>query len=238
VRCLTSIRRARAVPGRILFSTWDAVPGRAVARRRSRQFVDDLRRLNATLADTSLAERYWLWGGLLLGWARDGAPLVHDRHDADFAVMTDDVPHFEQAVRGLTRAGFVPLHRFFNNDGKVMEWSFVRHGFKFDFFRCERSGGGLRYHLFSTATAQQGPVQAIAVIPDQPLVTFTFLSATWRRHADHDAELTRIYGDWRTPAPDWCYMDDLAIVEREPWAWGMATRWFGEPGGAPPRREA
>ncbi len=50
-----------------------------------RHFVADLQLLNDTLAAHGLAQSYWLWGGVLLGWAREGAPLAHDR-DADFAL--------------------------------------------------------------------------------------------------------------------------------------------------------
>ena len=39
----------------------------------SRQLVAvEMRRLNDVLEATPMAGRYWVWGGLLLGWAREG----------------------------------------------------------------------------------------------------------------------------------------------------------------------
>jgi len=208
-----------------------------MSRWRKRLFIKDLRLLNDTLATTPLADFYWVWGGLLIGWAREGSVLAHDCSDADFAMLTEDLPRLEQAVPTLVAAGFKPLHRFFNNAGRTTEYCFVRHGAKFEFFMHERACGRLRYHTFSIGSPDQGPIQAVASIPDQPITTFSFVARTWRKHADHDAELTEIYGDWRTPEPDWSYIDDRAIDELDPWVWGAGTRWFGEFGDALPRLE-
>lgn len=55
------------------------------------------RDVNDVLATTDLAERYWVWDGMLRGWAREGRLLRHDR-DADFGIMAADVPVFEAAA--------------------------------------------------------------------------------------------------------------------------------------------
>src|SRR5689334_2771579 len=57
----------------------------SAARRRTRNFEDDLRLLNDVLAATEFGPRYWVWGGMLLGWAREGRLIAHDIGDADFA---------------------------------------------------------------------------------------------------------------------------------------------------------
>ena len=53
-------------------------------------FAADLRDLHDALERTDLRGHYWVWSGLLLGWAREGAVLPHDSLDADFAVTDDD----------------------------------------------------------------------------------------------------------------------------------------------------
>ena len=75
-------------------------------------YAGDLRRLNDVLSHTSLAARYWVWGGMLLGWARDGSLLAHDtKHlDADFGVLAEDEERFDTAVPVLERAGFRRLY--------------------------------------------------------------------------------------------------------------------------------
>jgi len=64
--------------------------GREIARfsdrRFSRRFVADLLRLHDVLADTEISGRNWVWAAMLLGWAREGDLLAHDR-DADFALI-------------------------------------------------------------------------------------------------------------------------------------------------------
>ncbi len=231
----SSIQDVRFIAGRRVHRAWSEllrrVGGEASAqRRRRRWFIADLQRLNDVLAGTAVADVYWVWGGLLLGWAREGSVLEHDDGDADFGILTSDRFCFEKAVPALVAAGFAPLHRFVTNAGTVVEYSFLRHGAKFDFFLLERHAHELRYHLFSTATFDRPAIQAVAVIGDQPTTTFTFLDRTWRKHADHDAELTAIYGDWRTPDPDWHYGDAEDIIERQVWLAGRAGPWIGESG--------
>src|SRR5271169_3402469 len=70
----------------------------------------DLRLLNDILAKEEIADRYWVWAGLLLGAVREGGVIAHDR-DADFAILPDDIPKFLRAVPALRRAGFKPLAR-------------------------------------------------------------------------------------------------------------------------------
>ena len=111
--------------------------GRTIAsfanRHFVRQFVPDLQRLHDVLVETDLSGHYWIRAGVLLGWAREGALLAHDR-DADFGVRAEDLPRLMNAIPELRRAGFQPLMRFRNNAGQVAELTFIRHGAKFEFF--------------------------------------------------------------------------------------------------------
>ncbi len=65
------------------------VPALDPALRR-RIFPRTLRRFNDAMATTPLQNRCFVWGGLLLGWAREGAPLAHDFADADFLIRAED----------------------------------------------------------------------------------------------------------------------------------------------------
>jgi hypothetical protein len=200
-----------------------------VAADVTRRFAASLQLLHDTLVGTALAGRYWVWGGLLIGWAREGAPLAHDSRDADFCIRTADVAHLHGAVPALADAGFAPALRFVTNDGRAVEYCFARDGAKFEFFVLEPAGGRLRYYDFSDGAQDDGPpTQATAEIDEQALVPFELVGRTWLKHADHDAELTAMYGDWRTPDAAWWYMDDMAIVERTAWTRAGELAWNGD----------
>jgi len=195
------------------------VLGRALQRVSNRLFVGhlvrDLLELHDLLADTELAGRYWVWSGMLLGWAREGKLLAHDR-DADFALLAEDLPRLLRAAPELRRVGFQIHQQFRNNKGQVTEMTFRRHNTNFDFFVMEPVDGMLRYYAYGWPPDHL--VEIEAQLPDQELVPFEFLGRTWLRHADHERELECMYGDWRTPQLDWDYFqDDGAAVDRRPW---------------------
>ena len=200
----------------------------AAGRGDTRAFAAGLRCLHDTLAATALGERYWIWGGLLIGWAREGWPLAHDSADADFCFRREDMDRFEEGARALFAAGFAPLYRFRNNAGRVTEFSFEREGAKFEFFVMDPDGDRLRYYDLSDGRSGGEPTEAAASVRAQPLVTIDLVGRTWRKHADHDEELTAMYGDWRTPDSGWWFMDDRAIEQREPWARARDLDWSGE----------
>ena len=75
------------------------------------RFVANLQLLNDVIAQTALAERYWLWGSVLLGWAREGRLLGHDAADADFGIFAADEADWLSATPSLASAGFQPPHR-------------------------------------------------------------------------------------------------------------------------------
>jgi len=202
------------------------VLGRAIAfftdRLFARHFVSDLQRLHDTLAQSGLSGRYWVWAGVLLGYAREGKLLAHDR-DADFALLPGDVPQLLEAVRPLRRAGFKPLQQFRNNEGELTELTFRRHGAKFEFFVFQPIGDMLRYTVYGYPPDHL--VEIDAEIPNQSLVPFEFLGRTWLKHIDHERELECMYGDWRTPQRSWNYLDDdRAVVDKRPWS-NTGTSW-------------
>lgn len=198
----------------------------ALRPRMVRRLADDLRRLNDVLESTGLSGRYWVWGGLLLGWAREGAILPHDCLDADFAVDDRDFHLLASAVPALTRAGFRSDRCFVSNADVVTELTFTRRGAKFDFFRMFPDGGNLRYFMY--AIDWDSVTEVEGSVPDQPKVPFSFLGRTWRKPADHASELRAVYGRWEVPDPSFSYLDQADILVRRP----SRHKHFDWPGGA------
>lgn len=179
------------------------------------RFLPDLRRLHDVLEETDLVGHYWIRAGMLLGWAREGTLLAHDR-DADFGVLVEDLPRLMGAIPVLRRAGFRPLMRFRNNEGQVVELTFLRHGAKFEFFILEPVDDQLRYFVFGWPPDHL--VQIEKRLPAQGLVPFDFVGRQWLRPIDFELELRSMYGDWRTPKKDWNYLRDAHNeVDRKPW---------------------
>jgi hypothetical protein len=79
------------------------------AEQQVEHMVTNLRLLNDTLASTAMAGRYWMFAGLVLGWAREGKLLSHDCKDADFAYLGDDEELLQSAFPILAEAGFQPM---------------------------------------------------------------------------------------------------------------------------------
>lgn len=180
-----------------------------------RRFVTDLQLLNDTLARHAMSGRYWMWAGVLLGWAREGAPLAHDR-DADFALLPEDFTRLVELAPDLRAAGFTPFHQFRNNAGTLTEVTFRRHGARFEFFLFRPDDGELTFFLYGWPPRHLLEIEARVM--DQERVPFDFLDREWLRARDVESELTALYGDWRRPEPQWSYLNDVrATVTRRPW---------------------
>jgi hypothetical protein len=186
------------------------------------EMIADLQLLNDVLATTPIGNRYWLFGGLLLGLAREGSVLGHDAVDADFAVLADDVGRLQASFDALFDAGFGPLYCFPGDGRPATEWSFTRGGRKFEFFVLDQVGDQFEYFNYALH-GDRGPVFNRCQLPAQPLEEVAFLGRRWLKVRDHDLELTGNYGDWRTPDPAWDYLEGPSIVETGPWA----VRSFG-----------
>jgi len=196
------------------------LPGLARAEVRFRGWLlrRNLRRLNDVVARTPLAGRYWIFCGVLLGWAREGKLLAHDFRDADLAYDDADHDRFLAAVPAIVEAGFTPAFRFRSNDGEVTEHSFVRQGAKFEFFRLARRDDQYRYYVYARDPEREGGhLELLGAVPAQPLEPIEFLDRTWLKPVDHELELHAMYGDWRTPDPGWSFLDDRAIIDRRVW---------------------
>ncbi|WP_226366697.1 hypothetical protein [Pseudonocardia sp. ICBG162] len=190
-------------------------------RRRAAAFREDLLLLNDVLAGTRFGAHYWVWGGMLLGWAREGGLLAHDVGDADFCYDASADAEFAAAVPALRAAGFRPWFSYRDSDGELRERVFVRRGSKFEFFRLTTTGEEQEYRMFGSDGLE--PVEVLGRIPAQRPETFSFLGRRWNKPVDHEGLLRRHYGDWRIPVTDWHYLtDDGTVVETRPWVVGPA----------------
>jgi hypothetical protein len=189
----------------------EAVAGRL----RVENFEEELVLLNDTLARSPLAGRYWIIGGLLIGWARQGSILPHDCQDADFGLLAEDREHFLATIPFLVAAGFAPFARYIDNRGVAVEYSFFKQGMRFDFFIHEPAGDNLRSTFFgiSPAPNHPQPIELICEVPRYRLAPMEFLGRTWLKPDDHEAFLTAEYGNWRTPDPAFDHRsDDRSVI--------------------------
>jgi hypothetical protein len=204
---------------RVMDRAPDVVPvvSEQYRRRRSALFERDLRLLNDVLADSPLAGHYWVWGGMLLGWAREGRLLPHDTGDADFGFAAQDAALFDQAEAQLLAAGFTRGFRFHSRAGVCTERVVVRHGFKFEFFRMDAvDPRTYAFHVYGLG--RTGPVEVVGHLPVEELEPFDFLGRTWMKPRDHDLLLRTCYGDWHTPDASWEWFDDLSLVSARAWS--------------------
>jgi hypothetical protein len=178
----------------------------------------NLRLLHDVLARTGMAGRLWIFGGLLLGAIREGEIMLHDTEDADFGFLASDEPRLRAAFPALVDAGFTPHLRFPAATGPATEYSFLKDDAKYELFAVRVEGERFTWtnHGYRDGDSD-APTQNTCAIPAQPLDELRFLDRTWLKVRDVDVELTALYGDWRTPAPGFPYMEAPTIVERRPW---------------------
>ncbi len=170
-------------------------------------------RLYDLLADTDFHGRYWMIMGLLLGCIRDGGPIAWDR-DSDFGFMHRDLPEFLAAVKKLRAHGYDLRPPQVNNDSRVTKWALKYQGVKFEFFLFDEDGGHFRWHYHK----RKPPLELINEVPAHGLKEFELYGRKWLVPDSAEAILTRIYGNWRKPDPDYKYWRDSgATVDRYPW---------------------
>lgn len=170
--------------------------------------------LHDVLATTPLGRRYWVIMGLLLGCVREGGPLRRDR-DADFGFLERDLPHFLAAAEVLRSRGFDLRRAQVNNDGGVTKWAFKYQGFKYEFFMFLERGSRLRWIYHS----RKPSLEVVNEVPQHGLDELELYGRRWLKPVDADQYLTRLYGDWRKPDPNYRYWRDCrATVSRSPWS--------------------
>lgn len=151
--------------------------------------------------------------GLLLGCMRDGAPIAWDR-DSDFGFGAEDLPHFIDAAQMLRREGYNLRPLQVNNDGRTTMWTLKYEAVKYDFFLFDRNGANIRWYSHQ----RKPPLELVNEVPAHGLAEFVLYGRHWRIPDNAEEILTRIYGDWRKPNPDYLqWRDCRAIVDRYPW---------------------
>ena len=175
------------------------------------------------LQQSPLADRFWVIGGLLIGWAREGRILENDWQDADFGFLREDREKLLASIPRVIGANFNPLYCLRNNAGEPVIYVFEKDWAYFEFYEYERSPGVLRCWTFGpfgpNLTGEEvGKVEMISQVPAFGLAPMGFLGRTWQKPDRHDEFLKAVYGDWTTPNPHWDNdKDDLSIVETYPW---------------------
>lgn len=183
--------------------------------------------LHDTLACTGFGDKYWTIMGLLLGCMRDGVPIAWDR-DADFGFLERDLPEFLAAVGELRRQGFSPCRLQINNDGRITKWALRYQAVKFEFFMFEERDDRLRWHYHSSKAG----LEIVNEIAAHGLDEFELYGRRWLKPDDTDAYLTALYGDWRTPDPNYVYWRDCGVsIDRQPWIGRRRRSWAGTTSG-------
>jgi hypothetical protein len=192
----------------------------ALMERHSAILEQNLRLLHDVLQDGPLADRYWVIGGLLLGWAREGRMLWHEPQDGDFAYFREDRQKLLASVPRLIDAGFNVDRRLSNNQGDPAAYILEKDWASFEFFENERRDGVVRSWSFGSRVRHNEtvPIEIVCQVPAFDLAPMEFLGRTWRKPDDHAAYLNAVYGDWKTPNFDFDYVrDDPSIVDVHPW---------------------
>ena len=157
--------------------------------------IDGLVRINDTLAKTPVHNKYWLCGGAVLGWAREGALLKHDP-DIDFHIWKDDVPALLQSIPALKSAGFEPVQKWVNPAGEITIYVFSYRKAKFEFFVSTEVNGNMQCNIYH---GHEPTYQTTCETPGCELDEFEFYGRTWLKPKNHEQYLTALYGDWKKP---------------------------------------
>ena len=186
----------------------------------SRLLADNLRLLHDTLRASPIADRYWVVGGLLLGWAREGRMLWHEPQDGDFGYFHEDRERLLASAPRLIEAGFTASRRITGNNGDPAAFVFEKDWAAFEFAEYRRTGDGFRASNFGQRlwVNETVPIEMVCQVPAFDLAPMEFLGRTWLKPADHDAYLRSVYGQWKKR--DYAYdysRDDRSIVEIHPW---------------------
>lgn len=181
-----------------------------------RRLISGMHLLHEVLSDSPLCDRYWLCGGALLGYARNGGLIAYDS-DVDFHYWQDDKDKFLASVPMLEAAGFKRRYYCTNTEGEVTMYKLAnKKGVGFDFFAAHKVDGNTRWwHYGRKILKKSTPTLALCETPGCELETFEFYGKQWLKPKNHEEYLGALYGDWRTPKPDYCWArDSKAIIQR------------------------
>ncbi len=186
-----------------------------------RKIVKAVQLLHDVLADSPIHGKYWLCGGLVLGYVRQGGMLPHDM-DIDFHYWRSDREKLETSLDLLLKSGFKIHACWKNNSGEITEYALkYKTVIKFDFLEVNRVNNKMQWYCYGG-----GPIiqQIRYAVPVHDLEKIELYEREWLKPADHELYLTSMYGDWRTPNPKYRFYEDCqAIIEKTVWTGTKST---------------
>ena len=175
--------------------------------------------VHEVLQNSPLKDRFWIFKGALLGWAREGRLLEHE-YDIDYCYWEEDREKFLEGSEMLKHAGFRPEHCWRNTKNHITQYSYKYKHVRIEFHEASKVNGNTRWfgYGFHGPRGSDG-VLLLCETPGQELNEFEFLGKRWLKPKNHDVYLTAHYGDWKSPNPNYKSLrDNKAIIKRTPMA--------------------
>lgn len=168
--------------------------------------VDNLYAAKEVLDELGLT--FWLEAGTLLLAYRDGAV---DETDTDISVY--DIDTVINNLDKFEDKGFSLIHQFDHPTGLATEISLRRNGIKLDIWTKEfRDGQGwwLSYKM-----NDENPYIPHHVDEKhfKKLDKLSIWGFEWNIPSDTEKFLTAVYGDWKTPNPEWVWWRDPKCID-------------------------
>lgn len=183
--------------------------------------IRNLALLNLIIAKTKFAEKYWVIGGLLLGWMREKDIIRGNEGDIDFAFNSLDEYLFLETIPLLYKAGFQPFTKWKNNASEITEYVLLKDGCKFEFFLMFEFNDKYRYFGYSKMKKSNSKIsvfEAISEIEKHNLSKMTIFNIPFLVPENPQAWLTKRYGNWNVSGQKYNFIEnEQTIVSREIW---------------------
>lgn len=138
---------------------------------------------------------YWLYSGTLLGFIRDGGPIVGDS-DIDLGFWKKDMLSIEKAV---VDNGFIKIHEF-SIDGIIYEQRYEHEGVGIDFFYFSKDDNIEYTYQFNKKIITFYPVKEEHFNNEfSNIVERNFSGHVYKIPNDYERILENTYGEWRVP---------------------------------------
>lgn len=187
------------------------------------QFILNMQLLNDILQKNGFSEKYWLIGGVVLGFIREGRLLDHDS-DVDFGIWESDHETFKKLIPKLRAAGFKPLFRWTNNNGQITEYCFMKDRAKFEFFIHFTDTSRPYLHWYAYELGQK--VQLLRQMFRYETKSTNFLNCRWLIPSPPEKYLEDMYGNWKEPDKNFDYAEEGRVpCNIEKVSWSGSYKW-------------
>jgi GT2 family glycosyltransferase len=167
--------------------------------------VDNLYAAKEVLDELGLT--FWLEAGTLLLAYRDGKV---DETDIDISVY--DIQKVEDNLDKFYDKGFVLGHKFEHPTGLATEISLSRNNIKLDVWTKEFRDGQGWWLSYKDGGATPIP-HHVDEKHFKTLDTLDIWGHKWNIPSETEEFLTKVYGDWRTPNPNWRWWCDPVCID-------------------------